>query len=74
VLIVARDGEALTLDLPVTRVAPQAHPELLSALGLDGAEVFQSVSGAEATAIILVETRRRRAPASPTCAPCAASS
>ena len=55
VLIVARDGEALTLDLPVTRVAPQPHPELLSALGLNGAEVFQSVSGAEATAIILVE-------------------
>jgi predicted PhzF superfamily epimerase YddE/YHI9 len=55
VLIVARDGEALTLDLPVTRVAPQPHPELLSALGLDGAEVYQSVTGAEATAIILVE-------------------
>jgi PhzF family phenazine biosynthesis protein len=55
VLIVARDGEALTLDLPVTRVAPQPHPELLSALGLDGRKVFQSVSGAEATAIILVE-------------------
>jgi PhzF family phenazine biosynthesis protein len=55
VLIVGRDGDALTLDLPVTRVAPQSHPELLAALGLEKAEVFQSVSGAEETAIILVE-------------------
>ena len=54
-LTVGRDGDALTLDLPVTRVAPRPHPELLDALGLPGAEVFQSISGAEATAIILVE-------------------
>jgi PhzF family phenazine biosynthesis protein len=55
VLVVRRDGDALTLDLPVTRVAPEPHPELLQALGLQQAEVFQSVSGAEETAIILVE-------------------
>ncbi len=55
VLVVGRDGDALTLDLPVTHVAPQPHPELLAALGLEQAEVFQSVSGAEATAIVLVE-------------------
>jgi PhzF family phenazine biosynthesis protein len=55
VLVVRRDGERLTLDLPVTRVAQQPHPELLAALGVEQAEVFQSVSGAEATAIVLVE-------------------
>jgi PhzF family phenazine biosynthesis protein len=55
VLVVGRDGDALTLDLPVTRVAPQPHAQLVAALGLAGAEVFQSVSGAEATAIVLVE-------------------
>jgi PhzF family phenazine biosynthesis protein len=55
VLVVGRDGDALTLDLPVTRVAPQPHAELLDALGLSEAEVFQSVSGAEATAIVLAQ-------------------
>jgi PhzF family phenazine biosynthesis protein len=54
VLVVRRDGEGLTLDLPVTRVELNPNPQLLNALGLAGAEVFQSVSGAEATAIILV--------------------
>ena len=54
VLEVVRDGEALTLDLPETLVAPAEHPALLDALGLEQAEVFLSVSGAEATAIILV--------------------
>ena len=55
VLIVGRNGYALTLDLPITRVAPRPQPELLGALGLAEAELFQSISGAEATAIILVE-------------------
>ena len=54
VLVVRREGQALTLDLPLTRVAPAPHPDLLRALGLPDAEVFQSVSGAEATAIVLV--------------------
>jgi PhzF family phenazine biosynthesis protein len=54
VLTVRQEGEALTLDLPVTRVAAHPHPGLVDALGLAGAEVFQSVSGAEATAIVLV--------------------
>ena len=55
VLTVGRDGEALTLDLPETLVAPAEHPQLLEALGLANAEIFLSTSGAEATAIILVE-------------------
>ena len=55
VLVVASDGDALTLDLPVTRVRPSAQPELLDALGLRGAEAFLSYEGAEATAIVLVE-------------------
>jgi PhzF family phenazine biosynthesis protein len=54
VLIVRRDGEALSLDLPVTRVAPKPDAVLVEALGVEGAEVFQSISGAEATAIILL--------------------
>ena len=43
------------LDLPETLVAPAEHPALLEALGLPLGEVFLSTSGAEATAIILVE-------------------
>jgi len=46
VLIVARDGDRLTLDLPVTRVKRAENPELLAAL---------SYEGAEATAIVLVK-------------------
>ncbi len=41
------------LDLPVTRVAPRDNPALLAALGTDGA-VFEAVSGAERTAIVLL--------------------
>jgi len=52
ILEVRRAGEAYELDLPVTRVAPRDNPELLAALGATG-EVFVSVSGAEATAIVL---------------------
>jgi PhzF family phenazine biosynthesis protein len=54
VLEVARDGEALILDLPETLVERRDDPELLAALGLSDAEVFLSHKGAEATAIILV--------------------
>lgn len=53
VLVVGRDGEGYTLDLPVTRVAPAADSALLTALGVEGA-VFASVSGAQQTSIILV--------------------
>jgi PhzF family phenazine biosynthesis protein len=55
VLIVGRDRDALTLDLPVTLVRPGEHPGLLEALGTPEAELFISYSGAEATAIILLE-------------------
>jgi PhzF family phenazine biosynthesis protein len=55
VLIVSRDGDGYALDLPETRVAPSDEPELLAALGLPEAQAFISISGAEATAIILVE-------------------
>ena len=54
VLIVARDGDALTLDLPVTLVKRGKHAGLTEALGTREAEVFLSYSGAEATAIILL--------------------
>ncbi len=54
VLVVARDGDALTLDLPVTLVKPGQFPGLLEALGTPEAEVFISYFGAEATAIILL--------------------
>ncbi|MFD1033823.1 PhzF family phenazine biosynthesis protein [Sphingomonas hankookensis] len=53
VMVVARDGDGYTLDLPVTRVAPAADAALLAALGVEG-EVFASVSGAQQTSIILV--------------------
>lgn len=54
VLVVARDGDALTLDLPATLVRPEPHPELLAVLGTPHGEVFMSHSGAEQTAIILL--------------------
>ena len=54
ILIVSRDGDALTLDLPVTLVQPDTHAGLLEALGTPGGEVFISYAGAEATAIILL--------------------
>ncbi|KQN35721.1 PhzF family phenazine biosynthesis protein [Sphingomonas sp. Leaf407] len=53
VLTVARDGAGYTLDLPVTRVAAAPDPALLAALGCEG-EVFASISGAQATSIILL--------------------
>lgn len=54
VLIVRREGDGYTLDLPVTRVAPAPDVALLAALGVEG-EVFASVSGAQETSIILVK-------------------
>lgn len=54
VLTVARDGDALTLDLPVTLVRAAEDAALLDALGTPDAEVFLSYQGAEATAIILL--------------------
>jgi PhzF family phenazine biosynthesis protein len=55
VLEVARDGEALTLDLPETLVEPGRDDGLLDALGTPDAEVFLSCKGAEATAIVLLQ-------------------
>jgi PhzF family phenazine biosynthesis protein len=54
VLVVARDGEELRLDLPVTLVRPQEDQALKAALGTPDAETFISHQGAEATAIILL--------------------
>jgi PhzF family phenazine biosynthesis protein len=65
VLIVGRDGEALTLDLPVTRVKPGTHETLLAVLGTPEAELFLSYEGAESTAIVLLPS----AAAVRTCAP-----
>jgi PhzF family phenazine biosynthesis protein len=55
VLIVRREGEGLTLDLPVTLVKPAEDPRLLEVLDTPSGQVFLSYSGAEATAIILLE-------------------
>jgi PhzF family phenazine biosynthesis protein len=65
VLEVRRDGEALTLDLPVTLVKPAEDERLLDALGTANAEVHLSYQGAEATAIVLL----RDAEAVRACAP-----
>jgi PhzF family phenazine biosynthesis protein len=54
ILTVARDGERLTLDLPPTFVSPAEHPELLSALGLSGGELYLS-DPAKGAAIVLLE-------------------
>lgn len=55
VLVVRRDGEALTLDLPATLVKPSQHQTLLDVLGTPHAEFFLSCQGAESTAIVLLE-------------------
>jgi PhzF family phenazine biosynthesis protein len=55
VLIVGREGGALTLDLPVTLVKPAEHPDLLHVLGTPEAQLFLSYVGAEATAIVLLK-------------------
>lgn len=55
VLHVTRDGDGYALDLPVTRVERRDNSALLAALGCDG-EVYQSISGAEETAIVLIDS------------------
>jgi PhzF family phenazine biosynthesis protein len=54
VLTVGRDGDALTLDLPVTLVKPGVNERLLEVLGTPRAELLLSYEGAEATAIVLL--------------------
>lgn len=54
-LQVRRAREGYELTLPVTRVEPRANDKLLAALGCEG-EVFESVSGAEQTAIVLLDS------------------
>jgi PhzF family phenazine biosynthesis protein len=58
VLEVRKEGEALTLDLPVTLVKPAADDRLLDTLGTPRAEIFLSYQGAEATAIVLLKDER----------------
>jgi len=53
-LEVRRAPAGYELALPITRVARRENPALLAALGAAG-ECFESVSGAEQTAIILLE-------------------
>ena len=55
-LVVRRDGDRLSLDLPVTKVREGEHGGLLDALGTPGATVFNSYSGAEATSIVLLDS------------------
>jgi len=56
VLVVRRgEGGTLSLDLPVTLVREGEHPKLLDALGTPNGRFFLSFTGAEATAIILLE-------------------
>lgn len=55
VLTVAREGDALTLDLPQTLVRPERHDKLLHVLGTPDADSFLSREGAEATAIVLMD-------------------
>ena len=55
ILVVRRDGEALTLDLPVTLVREAEDQRLLDVLGTLAGRVFHSYAGAEATAIVLLE-------------------
>jgi PhzF family phenazine biosynthesis protein len=55
VLEVRRNGDALTLDLPVTLVKPAQDERLLEALGTPEAQLFLSYQGAEATAIVVLE-------------------
>jgi len=54
VLEVRRAGEGYELALPLTRVEPRTNAALLAALGAEG-ECYESVSGAEETAIVLLQ-------------------
>ncbi len=55
VLNVTRDDDGYALDLPVTLVERRDNAALLAALGCQG-EVYESVSGAEETAIVLLDS------------------
>ena len=65
VLKVARDGDGLALDLPVTLVRPAEHSALLEALGTPSGQVFESYQGAEATSIVLLENEEALRACSP---------
>ncbi len=54
VLAVAREGDALVVDLPRTLVAPAHDPAVLAALGMPEGECFLSCAGAKATMIVLL--------------------
>jgi PhzF family phenazine biosynthesis protein len=54
ILVVGRDGDGLTLDLPRTLVRREDCPGLLEALGTPAGEVHLSYEGAESTAIVLL--------------------
>ena len=54
ILEVARDGDGYAMDLPATLVEPKDQPDLLAALGTEGAESFLSWKGPEGTAIVLL--------------------
>jgi PhzF family phenazine biosynthesis protein len=56
ILVVERDGDDYRLDVPQTLVRPDENEALLSALGAPGAELFLSHQGAEATAIVLLDS------------------
>ncbi len=55
ILEVRKSDAGYELSLPVTLVESREHVELLAALGVAG-EVYESVSGAEATAIVLLDS------------------
>ena len=55
ILKVSRIGRGYELSLPVTLVEPRRNDGLLEALGATG-EVFESVAGAEDTAIVLLDS------------------
>lgn len=55
ILAVRKDGERLSLDLPVTLANEGGHDSLLQVLGTPDAKIFHSYKGAEATSIVLLE-------------------
>jgi PhzF family phenazine biosynthesis protein len=56
IFAVERDGEDYLLDVPQTLVKAGEHESLLPVLGAPGAELYLSHQGAEATAIVLLES------------------
>lgn len=54
ILEVAHDGDGYRMDLPATLVEARDQPDLLAALGTDGAESFLSWKGPEGTAVVLL--------------------